>query len=1062
MKLSLMRAMYGDPDLLAEDIGYRGFNISVAGTKYDPDKTGVINTAEIAYRATKWALKKATSKAMTILLEKADPNVRRIIQRARKFAKSREQAASVILGGDGYYSLFESIYNSGDPAKKANLSRCLGIFKDPHGMTVDPDPPLSLIKQGCEELKIAAAIAVYREMEQTISYVYNPQLREAINESTLAEVQKEMGEYGGKIEFDLLEDDEIKPIVRARRKAEDYYQEQILAGKRPVFRYMGDITFRVSKRGGTPTAIDLCPSQTHPITEVRARTIRLASLVEATRSRPTPRAPRVPGGGRKAVVFERPPREMGAVPAAPAGSTTKEPGMETLPTPESIDDALHSFAEAYPNIVERVGIQPEMYAAVRAAANVMTAAKGGGFGRIEFFFPDDSGNPGKKSTNLDTQGSIGLPRIIAGVVRGYFTGARPDTVPASVLRIIAGHLAPMLTVSETGDVTPADGPALRLLLREQGYGSSRSVLTNDDSAKSFLLVLYHLAHLASGTVRAKRRDSMRGRLASVSPTAQFDIALSNFLNLAQMATLYPDTPGFEKSPTLDLTGTPPSLIKRLRAAAMTPGGYATRRRAFRTGGENVIPGMEPAAMPYVEPMSAEDEEEGSLISPPRPITPEEITHAQRSKDIVVAIRDIMRDAARTAGSLIAASRRLAEVPRQANMVGQGGYIPAMAYTQRVDVIMRNDRASGATYGITSIGYSVPGRLCFEDSTAEMGRRVWDVVKGKQGIKGDASSPYSFASHYSDWRDLFLDAKTRNATARTFLVITLDHYAYPVFRSVHEILEEYFKRDMISSEQKEILQRAATGMLTRLVTDATSKNIKVSTSTPVDVFSLTRTQLATIKLGSAMSPNVSGITPPDLGRNPISLVKILEDAPRVIDYRGLQTTLLGGDAGGDAPPAGSGTPPSEPPPGDTTPPPPTEPPPSSGPTASPVVYKVTRKGERATNLKFSELVKQQRMFSVEIGVPDGKIIVSALRPVDPSVCQNAFDSGVYAKISVDPEDAQVDIEKGAGSVPLGGLMSIADLGSDALSVGDLVAALLVAPNVKTQLGKTSASDVTLIF
>jgi hypothetical protein len=183
MKLSLMRAMYGDPDLLAEDIGYRGFNISVSGTKYDPDKTGVINTAEIAYSATKWALKKATSKAMTILLEKADPNVRRIIQRARKFAKSREQAASVILGGDGYYSLFESIYNSGDPAKKANLSRCLGIFKDPHGMTVDPDPPLSLIKQGCEELKIAAAIAVYREMEQTISYVYNPQLRE---ENTVA------------------------------------------------------------------------------------------------------------------------------------------------------------------------------------------------------------------------------------------------------------------------------------------------------------------------------------------------------------------------------------------------------------------------------------------------------------------------------------------------------------------------------------------------------------------------------------------------------------------------------------------------------------------------------------------------------------------------------------------------------------------------------------------------------------------------------------------------------------------------------------------------------------
>jgi hypothetical protein len=205
-------------------------------------------------------------------------------------------------------------------------------------------------------------------------------------------------------------------------------------------------------------------------------------------------------------------------------------------------------------------------------------------------------------------------------------------------------------------------------------------------------------------------------------------------------------------------------------------------------------------------------------------------------------------------------------------------------------------------------------------------------------------------------------------------------------------------------------------------------------------------LATIKLGSAASPNVSGITRPDLGGNPISLVKILEDAPRVIDYRGLQTTLLGGDAGGDAPPAGSGTPPSEPPPGDTTPPPPTEPPPSAGPTASPIEYKVTRKGERATSLNFRELVRLGKTFIVDIRVPDGKIIVSTLRPVEPVV----------------PEDAQVEIEKGADSVPLGGLMSNAGLGSDALSVGDLVAALLAAPNVVTQLGKTSASDVTLIF
>ena len=907
MKLSLVKAMYEEEDVLAEDTAFRGFNIAVAGTKYDPDKSGMINTAEIAYKATKWALKKATSKAMTKLLEHADPNVRRIIQKARQFAKTREQAASVILSGDGYYSLFKSIYTSGDATKKANLSRCLGIFKDPLGRTVEPDPPLTLIKKGCEELKIAAAIAVYREMEQTISYQYNPRLREAISDSTLASVQKDMGEYGGKIEFDLLEDDEIRPIVRARKKAEDIYQDEILAGNRPVFRYMGDITFRVATRGGNPTAIDLCPSTTHPITEMRSRVLRLPILSEAA---PVQDA----RGPKRARVFKRPEREMGAAPEAPRAAAPAS--LASVPTADSIDGALKAFAATYPHIVERIAIPPDMYAAVRAAGNIMSAAKAGGFGRMEFFFPDDKGIPGKKSTNLDTQGSIGVPRIVAGVVRGYFTGARPDNVPVDVLRLIAAQLAPNLTVTDTGDVVPVDGPSLRVLVTEQGFGSSRSVLNNEDSARALLLIMYHLSHLASGTVKAKRPDAMRGRLASISPTAQFDLALANMLNLAQMATLYPDMPGFEKSPKLDLAGEMPGTLQRIRAALTTPGGLAARRRAYRTGGENVIYRMEPTTLPYVDfPVEAE-EDERQMIKPPMPVSEEEVKHAERSIQIVKTIRDVIRDAIKTSGELIKSSSRLARPLEAANNAGQGGFIPAMAYTQRVDQILRADRETGAAYAIGQIGYTVPGRLCFGDPGGELGRRVWDTVRQTQVIKDDVTAAYDYKTQFLAWRDIFAVPKFRNATARTFQVITLDHYAYPVFMALVQILDEYVRADMISSEQRDILQKSLVGSLSEIIRAARARDVKTHRELLVDYSSLTKAQIAIARrVGAASAVAVEGVTPAALKGNPVTIVKIADDAPRAIDYRGLQLSLM---TGSDAPSGGSGAtdepPPSEPPSG----------------------------------------------------------------------------------------------------------------------------------------------------
>ncbi len=933
MKYTIARALH-------EDIRGRGFGNLGQTTKYDPSKTGAFNTAEWLVSGVSLAAKKAASYILTKIIENSPGSeAARIIKDARAFAKGREVAAESILSTDGFYSVFEGVYSGSAMAKKRNLSRCLGLFKVNSAgeiiqpPTLDTDPDRARLKQGCDELRVAAAISIYRDMEYTISSVFNPDLRRAIADSGLISGMKELGEYGPDLAgLDLLDDDAIRPLIKAKENAERIYTREVLRGKRPVFTLQHQITYNLATAPSGGTVLNLCPGTT--ITESRSFQISVPLITEAPAGRggrgttpgDTPYA-----AARTPVIRRR--REP------TVGSAEEESGDRGAPLeaagdtpPVSLEEALERFRELHPATVSAVRIDPEKFRLVRSVPNILAAASSAGFKDMQFPFPTAEGAPPDKPQRLDTQGSISLERIVTGIGRWYLAGGHPQDMSPETLSLIAKQLAPSARFTAPLDIDDVS-IATRSLFQVQSPRSGTSVKDVDDSARAFLLVLYHIAHVSRGLSRSRSRE-LSGRMGD-SPQSFIDRAGGLFRTMGSIAASHPDDlpPELAGVPRATVEGQPPTIASRLGAMfAAAPGGYSAMRSGYRRGGRSELPGL------FTPPdYVAVAEEEDALREPDQPQEVEDDTVKNRVKLAKEMVAAIIKDIGSTARMLTEAIKTIANQPAIPDNKGHGGTIPFMHFTWKCDNLVTNDAVNGATAILNRAGYQMPSMLSSRQQGLP-GERVWEAVRELADIpKPKKVGQYDVRTHYVDWRPVFYDDSGHLPKPLSVVhKLINDGYLQPAVAGLLQFLRDLEREGLITSDEYQVFRNRVGDLYKSRQTTLRRTEVKVAGKMPVERITLLARMVAVGSAGTAMAvpqpqvPFSNSVTVP-VERDP--------NAPIIFDVSGMRLPDVGdADPGSPAadPSATLSDPASPTPTAPSTPTPPLSPTSQSSPTtASPV-------------------------------------------------------------------------------------------------------------------------------
>jgi hypothetical protein len=623
------------------------------------------------------------------------------------------------------------------------------------------------------------------------------------------------------------------------------------------------------------------------------------------------------------------------------GSAEEESGDRGAPLeatgdtpPVSLEEALERFRELHPATVSAVRIDPEKFRLVRSKPNILAAASSAGFKDMQFPFPTAEGAPPDKPQRLDTQGSISFERIITGIVRWYLAGGHPQDMSPETLSLIAKQLAPSARFTAPLVIDPVS-IATRSLFQVQSARSGTSVMEVDDSARAFLLVLYHIAHVSRGLSRSRSRE-LSGRMGD-SPQSFIDRAGGLFRTMGSIAASHPDDlpPELEGVPRATVEGQPPTIASRLGAMfAAAPGGYSAMRSAYRRGGRSELPGL------FTPPdYVAVAEEEDVLREPDQPQEVEDDTVKNRvklAKEMVVAI---IKDIGRTAGRLTKAISDISERPIAADNAGYGGTIPFMHFTLKCDDLVTNDADSGATAILNRAGYQMPSMLSSRQQGLP-GERVWEAVRELANIPKPRAGQYDVRTHYRDWLPVFYD-NVGHMPAPLSVVHKLinDGYLRPAVAGLLQFLRDLESEGLITSDEYQVF-RTRVGDLFRLrQTALVNKEVAVAGTMPVERATLFSASVQVARVGTAMAVPQRQVPISNSGTVPVERDT---NAPIIFDVSGMRLPDVS-DSDPGSPAADPGAPSSDPTPTSpstpttaTTPTPPPSPTSSTAPTtASPI-------------------------------------------------------------------------------------------------------------------------------
>ena len=789
MKYSLAQLLLEDTQF--QQIGYG----KVMPSEELADKVWLFNTYAWIGKVVDLLKEQFGEKAMEKLYIYGTPQVRAKINAARAYAKRKDREISFLITDTTYADYIWSVFDPNGSANNSDreaLAKCLGFYSDRITQKPKIEKDASQtdaefeeeIRQGCKELMLAAAIAAIEDLRTQIAK-QSRDLADICNSSKMKEVLDqitgEIGEKGYRFQIDLADDPDIKPIFEAQMEAQIMFNDELdLGTKEFIFSNSAPVAFNISRKRGV---VDMCARPRSLPESVEDVTALLMEIDDPDAS--------LDGGSSDEddpTVVMSPDDPAAAEPESARDETREGPPIQ--PDPRNLEDALAQIKARYAD----AGMIQRQLQRTFAIETVVSIAKQTPLGQLMFQFPTAEGRLGN-AAQITTQKSIGLDRVVSGIMLSFFTGARTKDVQPATIRMIAPLFDPSFRVTDEGRVSGnADIAEIMTRVSDERDG----ILNNEEMKRGFMYALCAAAEYASQYASLGAKN-----MGPVDLATRGRAALEDILGFHALGTRFPDSK-FASNIKVAQGVKPKGWMASMVDAAKHPGSLADKRRKF---GEKQLTTFK------IYPNVSFGEED-TLISP-QTMSPRQ---KKRERDIALVnktIAQLIKGTTRLAADAVRTRSELGTADKSPGTGGSVGRLAVMTMCDEIARVANRSRASGVGKILMMMGYSSPGSLIIGGGPVT-GHDVWLKLCDRSGAVKGPDAPFSAETHFTSWSTYMTGKNGAKSLFGVRWLIASEFISLPL-RVAYHAIEGFRDQKILSKGESGTFSKHAEGISVAYVT-----------------------------------------------------------------------------------------------------------------------------------------------------------------------------------------------------------------------------------------------------
>ena len=908
---------------LLEDIAPRGLKLDPSAGGSGENRAPLLNVLTYIQRAGKLAVRKSTQsivRKLATLGTDADP----LISQARAYVKKRDRECLALRGGSTgpLFDAIWDVYSNGSEAQKKKLSSCLGLYSDVLARTLDINPAEEKIRQGCQELGMAAALYGYGEARTRLRTYFDPAINAIISERYTDELQRELGEYGPDLRVRMEEDEEIQPILAAADRATSAFEDLTARGSQPVFRSNSNVGMNLIRHPDGTYTQSICYDRNRgPMPEAR----QAAALLELNARSPSRTDVKQPFRSEK---IKR-----------ASGGPTRKAADDAV---DSLDAAFEQLKATDPAVVASLakrGLTYDSPYALGSGSTINTlGARGEPLAKLTFSFPRDSVKRGSGSlmgepTYIASIGSTDFQKLASGITHKFLSRrAVRSRVSTAAFGLICDALAG--PGKRAGDEFKGN---IFDIFETIGKGGHKNI----NILRPFMLVVCYLIREASAG-GGKEDGYDRPFFMQQYMKDAYDMNVG-FHTLAAYAA---ENAG---------ESLPPGVLD-VRPGSKTPGIFDRISRASKSkslGGmyralrDNDVLRTIGVAGGNISIIDGDDDEQQFDVS-----GPDEIDLVQKRERVTRTLDEMIKDhIPDLIQSLVRSTNLIKSKPTAPNArTSLGGHLPLMTFCKSV---AGNKQSSIAIQAMADMGCKHLGSLAFMQGvvTPLMVWTSWTKLSGEQNAlpAGEVAFEYNMTREFSVWVNI-TTGSVAGQLAKHVSQLLHSQFVLPVIACLYVALHEFRVQRLLTETEFEQYYKA----LSALTNDA---EIKFNEGVPIRLHATTVSSRVTAAGSYTMrsglrkfSESASTYPQQTVGKVGPQLKRVVlePNAPFIIDIT--DKYILPRDLPIDGPPAAPPPPPGAPEP--STPAASPTPAPSTVPPTDPLPAAEPARGTR--KVKISEV------------------------------------------------------------------------------------------------------------
>ncbi len=966
---------------LMEDIAPRGLRLDPSAGGSGDDRAPLLNVLSYLTRLTKAAAKETTQKVVRKLMTMGGDANNLIIQ-ARYIVKKRDQECIALRNSDALADAIWEVYDKGTPQQKASMSRCLGLYKDSVTRALETNPSEDLIRQGCKELGLAAAVHGYEEVRSQLR-LYDESINDLIRVRYTDELRTALGEYGPDMRVTMEEDEEIAPILSAARAANNEFERLVASGKMATFR-RNDTTKMYLIRFADDTytqAICYNPQAQSALPESRRR----GTLLEKAGAVPASRT---------------------NVKSAMRRDRIEIPGER--PSRKTSDGPVNSLAGAYEQLkktdagivdsLEKRGLSFDRPGALGNPRTIVTLGSGGQpLSKMTFHFPREEVKRGVGSasmmgnqTHIASMGSADFQKLATGITHAFLQRKSTRTrVHSTAFQLICDALAGPNKCA--GDTYKGNIFDIFETIGTRGSIEPRVL-------QPFMLVLCYLIREASqrggGDTEYERPFYLQQYMRDA-----YDMNVAYHTLAAWRA----DQAGEELPPgVLDVRpgSKKPGIFDRIGRAAKAK----SLNRMISALRDNDVLRTIGVAGSNISIIDGDDDEQAFDVT-----GPEEIDLVQRREKVTSALDSLIKDhIPDLKKGLVRATNYIKRRPIAPNTATSlGGNLPLMTFCMSVAEI---SNSSIAVQALKDMGCKHEGSLAFMDNVTPLNVwNRWTQLSGEPSAmpSGDVDFSYSRTREFNAWKNFALGA-IAGKLAKHVSQLLHSQFVLPVIACLYVAIHEFRAQRLLTEAEFEKYYKSLSALANDVELEFNGASISLNAATVASKVTAAgsfavRTGIRKIVEPASVYPQKSvGKVQPELRK-----VHMTEGGPFIIDIA--DKYIMPRDRPGpgappeppappdSSPAAPSAVPPTSPP-SPTAPPTPTPaPPPPPAAIARQIVYEEKEVG--GETIKTSWKPEKRNGITIEVQLGGFKASIFAVAEGSSAVNRHVLEQDAFTQLQI---------------------------------------------------------------